>query len=150
MAHRRLMARVSRGSFTTVNNTGSWRVYDRFCTKKTDPSLVVLPIRGTQFGYLADTGFVSKREGKTKILEEIDSHGTRDSDASTSPGGGAAGVPLRTPYRHAVLRIAAAFGPRTPHISRRSCAVSLQKRALRTARSWYGPDVDHFGNDSGF
>jgi hypothetical protein len=55
----------------------------------------------------------------------------RDSDASTSPGGGAAGVPLRTPYRRAVLRIAAAFGPRTLHILRRSCAVSLQKELSR-------------------
>jgi len=48
-----------------------------------------------------------------KIRAEIDSHGTRNSDASTSPGGGAAGVPLRTPYRHAVLRIPAAFGPQS-------------------------------------
>ena len=89
----------------------------------------------------ADFGPFSKREEKTKIRAEIGSHGTRDSDASTSPGGGAAGVPLRTPYLHAVLRIAAAFGPRTPHILRRSCAVSLPKRALMTARSCYGPDV---------
>jgi hypothetical protein len=79
---------------------------------------------------LADFGPFSKREEKTKIRAEIDSHGTRDSDASTSPGGGAAGDPLRTPYRHAVLRIAAAFGVRTPHILRRSCAVSLQKKKL--------------------
>jgi hypothetical protein len=67
----------------------------------------------------------------------IDSHGTRDGDASTSPIGGAAGVPLRTPYRHAVLRIAAVFGPRTPHILRRSCAVSLQNEALKTAQSCF-------------
>jgi len=91
---------------------------------------------------LADFGPFSKREEKTKIRAEIVSHGARDSDASTSPGGGAAGVPLRTPYRNAVLRIAAAFGLRTPHILRRSCAVSLQKRALKTARSRYGPDVN--------
>jgi len=85
-----------------------------------------------------------KREGKTKIGAESVSHRTRDSDASTSPGGVAAGVPLRTPYRHAVLRIAAAFGPRTPHILRRSCAVSLQnvrekrrlvQKAIRTGRA---------------
>jgi len=93
---------------------------------------------------LADFGPFPKREEKTKIRAEIDSHGTRDSDASTSPGGGAAGVPLRTPYRRADLRIAAAFGPRTPHILRRSCAVSLPKRALKTARSCYGPDVREF------
>jgi len=89
----------------------------------------------------ADFGPFSKREEKTKIRAEIGSHGTRDSDASTSPSGGAPGVPLRTPYLYAVLRIAAAFGPRTPHILRRSCVVSLQKRALKTARSSFEPDV---------
>ena len=93
------------------------------------------------FGYLAYSGPFSKREVKTKVRAECDSHWTRHSDASTSPGGSAAGVLLRTPYRHAVLRIAAAFGPRTPHILRRSCAVSLQNRALKTARSCFEPDV---------
>jgi hypothetical protein len=76
-----------------------------------------------------------------KIRAESNSHGTRDSDASTSPGGGAAGVPLRTPHRQAVLRIAAVSGARTPHILRRLRAVSLQKKALKTARSCFEPDV---------
>jgi len=102
---------------------------------------VILPIQGTQFGYLADYGAFSKREGEAQDSCRIVSHGMRDGDASTSPRGGAAGVPLRTPYRHAVLRIAAAFGPRTPHILRRSCAVSLQKRSLKTAPSCFEPDV---------
>ena len=110
--------------------------------QKTQASLwQVCQWKGTQLGYLAEFGPFSKCEEKTKIRAEIDSHGTRDSDASTSPGGGAAGVPLRTPYRRADLRLAAAFGQRTPHILRRSCAVSLHKRALKTARSCYGPDV---------
>jgi len=139
MAHRRLMARVSRGSFTTVNSTGSQRASDRFSAENTGSILAVLPIQGYSVRVLGRLR--TKREEKTLIRAEIDSHGTRDSDASTSPGGVAAGVALRTPYRHAILRIAAAFGPRTPHILRRSCAVSLQKRALKTARSCYGPDV---------
>jgi len=84
---------------------------------------------------------LSKREEKTKIRAEIDSQGTREGDALTSPGSGAAGVPLRTLYRYAALRIAAAFGPRTPHILRRSCAVILQKRDPKTARSCFEPDV---------
>jgi len=98
------------------------------------------PFEVLQFGYLAGFGPFPKREVKTKLCAESESHGTRDSDASTSPGAGAAGVPLRTPYRQAVLRIAAAFIPRTPHILRRSRAVSLQKRALKTARSCFEPD----------
>jgi len=73
----------------------------------------------------------------------IDSHGTRDGDTSTSPGGGAAGVPLRTPFLQAVLQIAAAFGPPTPHILRRSCAVSLQKTSLKTAPTCFEPDVNN-------
>jgi hypothetical protein len=113
-----------------------------FRQKTQDPFWQFCQFKGTQIGCLADFGPFLKREEKTKIRARTDSHGTRDSDAPTSQGGGAAGVPLRTPYRHAVLRIAAAFGPRTPHILRRSCAVSLQKRALKTARSRYGPDVE--------
>jgi len=135
------MARVSRGSFTTVNSTGSQRASDRFSTENTGSILAVLPIQGYSVRLLGRFRTFSEREEKTKIRAEIDSHGTRDSDASTSPGGGAAGVPLRTPHLHAVLRFAAAFGPRTPHILRRSCAVSLQKKALMTARSCYGADV---------
>jgi len=71
--------------------------------------LVILPIQGTQFGYLADYGHFSKREVEAEDSCRINSHGKRDGDASTSPGRGAAG-----------------FGPRTPHILRRSCVVSLQ------------------------
>jgi len=46
MAHRRLMARVSRGSFTTVNSTGSQRASDRISTEKNGSNLAVLPIQG--------------------------------------------------------------------------------------------------------
>jgi len=46
MAHRRHMARVSRGSFTTVNSTGSQRASDRFPTENTGSILAVLPIQG--------------------------------------------------------------------------------------------------------
>jgi len=46
MAHRRLMARVSRGSFTTVNSTGSQRASDRFSTENTGSILAVLSIQG--------------------------------------------------------------------------------------------------------
>jgi len=79
------MARVSRGSFTTVNSTGSQRVSDRFSTENAGSILAVCQFKGTQFGCLADFGPFPKREEKTKIRAEIDSHGTRDSDASTSP-----------------------------------------------------------------
>jgi hypothetical protein len=45
MAHRRLMVRVSRGTFTTVNSTGSQRASDRFSTENTGCILAVLPIQ---------------------------------------------------------------------------------------------------------
>jgi len=144
MAYRRLMARVSGGSFTTVNSAGSRRASDRVSTEHAGSILAVLPIQGYSVWFLGRFRTFFETRGKTKIRARTDSHGTRDSDAPTSPGGGAAGVPLRTPYRHAVLRIAAAFGPRTPHILRRSCAVSLQnvrkkrrlvQKANRTGRA---------------
>jgi len=46
MANHRLMTRVSRGSFTTVNSTGSQRASDRISTENTGSILAVLPIQG--------------------------------------------------------------------------------------------------------
>jgi hypothetical protein len=97
---------------------------------------------------------LSEREVDMKVPAECDSHGRRDSNALTLPGGGAAGIPLRTPYGHAALQFAAGFGPRTPHMLRHSCAVNLPKKAEKTTRTCFGPDATilvsaRFWQDSG-
>jgi hypothetical protein len=51
------MARVSRGSFTTVNSTGSQRASDRISTEKTGSILAVLPIQGYVQLFWAENGF---------------------------------------------------------------------------------------------
>jgi len=83
----------------TSHHCQQLRLVARVFVRNTDVVSVILLIEGTQFGYLADFGPFSKCEVNTKIRAECGSHGTRDGHASTSPGGGAAGVLLRTMCR---------------------------------------------------
>jgi hypothetical protein len=66
MAHRRLVARVSRGSFTTVNSIGSQRASDRFSTENTGSILAVLPIQGYSVRLLGRFRTFSKTRGKNE------------------------------------------------------------------------------------
>ena len=124
---------------TTVNSAGSQRASDRVSTEHAGSILAVLPISGYSVWFLGRFRTFFETRGKTKIRARTDSHGTRDSDAPTSPGGGAAGVPLRTPYRHAVLRIAAAFGPRTPHVLRHRVPSASKKELSRPLEAVMDP-----------
>jgi hypothetical protein len=90
---------------------------------------------------LANFRLFFRNVGENEVSHEIDSHGTRDGDATPSPGGGAAGVPLRTLLRQAILRTAAAFDPRTPRVLRKSCAASLENKAVETTGSLNRPVV---------
>ena len=71
MAYRRLMARVSGGSFTTVNSAGSQRASDRVSTEHAGSILAVLPIQGYSVWFLADFGHFLKREEKRRFVQEL-------------------------------------------------------------------------------
>jgi hypothetical protein len=76
-----------------AGNAGSWRASERLSPKNTDASSVISPAQGTPFGLWAEFPSFFRNAGENEDSHETDSHGTRDRDATPSPGGGAVGVP---------------------------------------------------------
>jgi hypothetical protein len=73
---------------------------------------------------MADLHFFKKNEKNVKDLRfsrEFGLHGTRDGDATTSPGGIAVGVLVYRRIGEAVLRAVVSFGPPTPRTLLRAC-----------------------------
>jgi hypothetical protein len=135
------MARVSRGPFTTVNSSGSQRASDRFSAENTGSILASLPIQGYSVRLLGRFRTLFEARGKNE--DSFRKRFSRDArqrrvDVATRRRGWRSIAHTVSPCGSANRRCV--WSTDAARLAS-SCAVSLQKRALKTARSCDGPDV---------